>query len=268
MKINSAFKDFLTFLNSVSHDSFIDRDIDEGDFINFSETFFKDCVLIAKRDVSLFTTERLMFGGDVSDVWNNGTDEIKLNVWRKLQVCSIHYAFHGDMSEKFDNIMSTAMPFFKTTDAYTAELDSILEDKETKNQFLDLLEFFKQSHLFDMFVEVFEKVDLSEIDVEIDETVVDYEALQKNKSIQKLQETVTTVLKNKIRNGNISQADLNNDMVAMMGKIQTIFGESMNEMMGGATRKGPDPKIALSNTPEARKQRIVARMKRKLEEKK
>ena len=224
--------------------------------------------MIAKRDILMFTTERLMFGGDISDVWNNGSNEIKTSVWAKLQSCCIHYCFHGNMSEKIDNLMSTVLPFFKSTDAYTSEIDSILGNEDTKSQFLDILEFFKTSSLFQVFIAVFEKIDLSELDGEIDENSVDYETLMKNKSVQKLQETVTTVVKNKLSSGDISQADLNKDMVYMVGRIQTIFGDSMNEMMGGSTRKGPDPKVALSNSPEARRQRIVARLKRKLEEKK
>jgi hypothetical protein len=49
-------------------------------------------------------------------------------------------------------------------------------------------------------------------------------------------------------------------------KVQAIFGDSMNDMLG--TRKGPDAKTALSNSPEARRARMVARLQRKVAEKK
>ena len=75
------------------------------------------------------------------------------------------------------------------------------------------------------------------------------------------------MLQTKLSKGEFSQAVIVAEIQTLTVKFQEIFGDSLNEMIG-ATHKGPDGKTALSNSPEARRARMMARLKRKAEDKK
>ena len=154
-------------------------------------------------------------------------------------------------------------PLFKMSGNYTDEIDSILGKEESKSKFVDILEYVKESNILSVFISIFEDVDFSNINLEQE---ADIEGLANNKEVIELQEKLKQIFAAKMQSGEISQAAITKDIQTIMVKLQAIFGESMNDMLG--TRKGPAPEIALSNTPEARKARMIARLQRKLAEKK
>jgi hypothetical protein len=263
MKIERVFKEFLSMLNSKFPEVFLDGSV-ENEYTLFESTFFEDLVMIVQKDPKLFDTERLIFGQNLSAVWAELDDDSKKKVWRHLQTCCVHCFLHGDLNAKFDTLLGMLTPIFKSMDGYTDEIDSILGKEDTKNKFVDILEFLKNSKLLSVFIHVFESVDLSSL--ELGEDFEDPAKLAQNKSVIEIQQQIQRSLQSKLRTGEISQSELANDIQTIMVKVQNIFGDSMNDMLG--TRKGPDAKTALSNSPEARRARMVARLQRKLDKKK
>lgn len=265
MKIQKAFKEFLSVLHSKFPEQFLDAPITENEYKLFDEVFMEDPAIILQRKDSLFDKERIIFGHDLSSVWPDIDDAFKKTVWKHLQLCTIHSFLHGDVSSKIDNIMQALTPLLKSTGNYSDEIDSILGKEETKSQASEIIEFLKNSKLLNVFLAVCEGVDLSSLN----EDAVDVNNLddfRNNETIKNLQADVLKVMQAQFRSGNISQADIAQDIQTLMVKVQSIFGDSMNDMLG--TRKGPEAKVALSNSPEARKARMVARMQRKLNDKK
>lgn len=266
MKITNVFQKFLKSLNTKFPELFTERNVDEADYKQFEETFFNDAVLILTRNDSLFSEERNIFGGNLSNVWESLDSDDKKMIWKHLQSCSIHCFLHGDIKTKLIQIFDIVKPLLSSTDGFNDEIDSILGKEETKNKFVDILEYLKQSKIFTVFTSVFEHIDLSQINVDnIDPT--DIEAFKSNESIQKIQREIGTMLQTKLSKGEFSQAVIVAEIQTLTVKFQEIFGDSLNEMIG-ATHKGPDGKTALSNSPEARRARMMARLKRKAEDKK
>jgi len=261
MKIKKAFRDFLTTLESKS-DKF-NNSVSEEDYKQFQTTFFEDLLELLQRKESLFDKERLIFGSDLSELWKELDSKTKTSIWKQIQSCCVYCFLHGDISEKIEEIMSLLMPMFKKMDGYNEEIDKILGKEDSKSKFVEIFEYLKESKLLTVFIYVFENVDFSGLELGED---VDIESIKSNKSLLAIQEQIQESLKSKLQSGEISQSDIQYDLQMITSKVQAIFGDSMNDMLG--TRKGPDAKTALSNSPEARRARMVARLQRKVAEKK
>jgi hypothetical protein len=266
MKITNVFQKFLKSLNNKFPEIFSERPIDEADYKQFEDTFFNDASSILTRSDSLFSEDRIIFGGNLSTVWEGLESDDKTMIWKHLQSCCIHSFLHGDIKTKLLQLFEAIKPLISSSDEFTDEIDSILGKEETKNKFVEILEYLKQSRIFTVFTSVFESIDLSGLNVDdIDPT--DIESLKSNESLQKIQKEIGTMLQTKLSKGEFSQAVIVAEIQTLTVKFQEIFGDSLNEMIG-ATHKGPDGKTALSNSPEARRARMMARLKRKAEDKK
>jgi hypothetical protein len=78
---------------------------------------------------------------------------------------------------------------------------------------------------------------------------------------------VKTTLEDKVRRGEFTKEMLASDIEKIKLKIQTAFGDMFNEALGGR-KADVAPQVILGNTPEARRARMIARMRRKVAEKK
>ena len=84
--------------------------------------------------------------------------------------------------------------------------------------------------------------------------------------VQKIMGKVQGIIKEKIRSGAISQNDIVREVEAIKAKITSIFGNMFNDALGG--RQGDIPSSALlGNSPEARRQRMLARLQKKHQQK-
>jgi len=73
-------------------------------------------------------------------------------------------------------------------------------------------------------------------------------------------------IRQRIQRGDFSQQTISHEIEAIKAKVMSLFGNIFNEALGG--RRGETPVATLmGNSPEARRQRMIARMQRKLREK-
>jgi hypothetical protein len=87
-----------------------------------------------------------------------------------------------------------------------------------------------------------------------------------NPVMKKAIDTIQRILKNKLESGQINQQQLMSDIEGIKAKVQSLFGNVFNEMMGG--RRGEvGSSVMMSNSPEARRQRMLMRLQRKQREK-
>jgi hypothetical protein len=88
--------------------------------------------------------------------------------------------------------------------------------------------------------------------------------------MNELMERAQQLLEEKIRRGHINQQELIREIEMLRAKFTSSFGKYLNEMLvgdaGGGTTGNTSAQI-LSNSPEARRARMMARMAKKRQEK-
>jgi hypothetical protein len=84
---------------------------------------------------------------------------------------------------------------------------------------------------------------------------------------KKISRKIKTTLEDKVRRGEFTKETIMRDIEAIKVKVQAAFGDMFNDILGG---RKTDIKAAeiLGNSPEARRQRMLARLQRKLKERK
>ena len=85
--------------------------------------------------------------------------------------------------------------------------------------------------------------------------------------IQKIQQNLKSKLEEKVKNGEISKQVIASDIEKIKQKVTELFGDIFNDILGGRKSEVKASTI-LSNTPEARRERMIARLQRKLKERK
>jgi hypothetical protein len=89
-------------------------------------------------------------------------------------------------------------------------------------------------------------------------------------ALKELMERAQMLLEEKIRNGHINQQELVREIEMLRAKFQSAFGRYLNEMVvgdaGGGTTGNTGQQI-LSNSPQARHARMVARLQKRQKEK-
>ena len=115
-----------------------------------------------------------------------------------------------------------------------------------------------------------ESIDMSELGLNFDdpeELMKSFKEGQQNPAIEKIGKKIKNLLEEKVRRGEFTKEMLSADMHTISLKIQTAFGDMFNDMLGGRKAAVPGQTI-LSNSPDARRARMVARLQRKLAERK
>jgi soluble P-type ATPase len=77
---------------------------------------------------------------------------------------------------------------------------------------------------------------------------------------------IQRLIKDKIQRGEITKSKLVEEMEAVKAKITSIFGNMFNDALGGRQADIPSSAL-LGNSPEARRQRMLARLQKKQREK-
>lgn len=265
-KMNSqkAFKKFLVDLNSKFPDIVKSSKLDENDITKFQELFISDITSILKKDDSVFSEPKEIFGGDLSEIFKQNPDLI----WRHMQPCLFSSLFHGDIKSKLKDVLPELLGAFKEQFGNTDEIDKILEDESKTSKISDFFEYLKDSMFASLLLSVFESIDLSEIStINPQEFINDPSKLQQHPIVGKIQGQIQTIMRNKVEKGEFTKERIMNEFEVFKQKIQELFGEYMNETMG-TTKSDLPPEIIMGNSPEARRARMLARLQRKLKDRK
>jgi hypothetical protein len=259
MKIKEAFTIFFSEVKLNNPDKVFDETIDETTYNQFSDTFTKHILKIFQKDETLFSEPLIVFGVDISDNWVP-------TYWKLLQRCAVLSLLSGNIEEKIKEIIPMISTFYEElTGKSSDEIDSVLNDDSTPTKVIDIINFLKESSLLFVFLSFLEVVDFSEISSEmnLDHDNLTPESIKNNPAVLRLQEKFANHLQSKMRSGEVSQQALAQDIQTLMVKFQQAFGE----LMGVAGRQSNvAPQVILGNSPEARRARMIERMRRKLED--
>lgn len=197
----------------------------------------------------------------------DGSDEL----WARLQVALMHAVLHGNPKEKFGKIIEIIkenMPGGRTD-----EISKILEDKETQDSMKEMLDLLLNTRLATVVGDLIQSLPFADLGIDFEDTNELMRLIQNptdNEAVKNLMDRAQALLKERIESGKINQQELIREIEMLRAKMTSKFGKYMNEMVVGAREQpatGNTAREILSNSPEARRARMLARLQRKLGEK-
>jgi hypothetical protein len=214
---------------------------------------------VVQKDNTLLSEVELFPGMKVP--WE-GTDE----EWSLLQTALIYAVLHGDPKEKFGRILESVKSMFPGSHA--DELDQILNDEETKDSLKEMLDLVMNTRLASLVGDIVQDISLEDLGVNLENPEHLMEILrnpQESPVIKQIMERAQAVLEDRIRTGKINQQEIAREVETIRAKFQSSFGRYLNEMVVGdaGNTTGNTAAQILSNHPDARRARMLARLQKK-----
>lgn len=236
-------------------------------FVHIEKELLPHLMKIVKKDNTLFTDEEApeLFPG-IKVKWD-GKDE----AWQKLRMALMYAVLHGDPKEKFGAIfeqIKSAIPGNRQD-----EVSKILEDEETQNSLKEILDLLMNTKLASIIGDLMQSIKFEDLDINLedpDELIRLMQNPQDSDALKTIIERAQEHLKERIQTGKINQQELIREIEVLRAKMTSTFGKYMNEMVVGQREQpatGNTSREILSNSPEARRARMLARLHRKLGEK-
>lgn len=246
----------------------IDPKVNLEEDLKTIETFYPDVLKILQRDQTFFTdNERKLFGVNLSNVWGQETT-LKEDLWKGFQTSILAGFLHGDIKDKIGTIVSLFKSYWTKTGTENEEINKILNDEKSEGYFKEILEYISQTRIAKMFMDVMEQIDIKDLELNFEDPMQVIEIIKnpEHPTIKKVIEKIQGIIKSKIQRGELTQNQIVTEVEAIKAKVTSIFGNVFNEAMGLA--KGDTaPAVLMGNSPEARRQRMLARLQKKQREK-
>jgi hypothetical protein len=260
MDITGIFKQFTV---EIFPDETIE--VDTARAVSEFELFYPHVSLIIQKDSSFFNEDRTVFGRNLSKIDETRHDAI----FKNLLPCMIASFFHGDIKQKVGKISDIIKNLWNASGQQNDAVTKILNDEASEGRFKDILDFVLQSRLVKIFTSIMESFDLSEFELNVEDPAELMEMMKnpENPAIKKITTKIHNTIKDKIRRGEFDQNTINREIEAIKAKVMSLFGNVFNDALGGRRQGNVPVAVIMGNSPEARRQRIIARLQRKLQEK-
>ena len=179
-------------------------------------------------------------------------------------MCLFSSFFHGDIKEKISGLVSTFKGLWGSSND---EISKILNDENVEDHFSELLEYLQETRLAKIFHEIAEQFDISELELNLEnpQEMIDLLKNPENPAIKKVVAKFQNIFQEKIQKGEFTQQQIMAEVEGIKSKIQSLFGNFVNEMLGLPTRSKENRPVY--NTPQGRAMYQRDRLRRKLEEK-
>jgi hypothetical protein len=237
-------------------------------FVHIEKELLPHLMKIVKKDNTLFTdveTAPELFPG-ITVKWD-GSDES----WGKLRMALLYSILHGNPKEKFGAIfeqLKGALPGGRQD-----EVMSILEDEETQNSLKEILDLVMNTRLISVVGDLVQSIKFEDLDINLedpDELIRLMKNPHDSDALKEIMRRAQEILKDRVESGKINQQELIREIEMLRAKMTSAFGKYMNEMVVGQREQpatGNTSRQILSNSPEARRARMLARLQRKQQEK-
>lgn len=238
----------------------------DSDPATFEDLVTPHIISIVKRDASVFSEPFVFFDVDLSPLFPSKPDLF----WKNFQKCAIASVLSGNIKDKIEKVAEAVKTVWGGSGHSTDEIDKILGTEESRNKVSEIMEFVMTTRLAKVVIGLAESIDISELGIDFDDPEAMMKSLQngeENPALEKIGKKIKTLLEDKVRRGEFTKEMLAADLHTINLKIQTAFGDMFNDMLGGRKAEVP-AKVILGNSPEARRARMVARLQRKLAERK
>jgi hypothetical protein len=260
-----VFEAFKKDLNEVFN---IEPVIKIDDDVKYIETnLYPEALKILQKDETLFEVPHIIMSVNLSDLWKTGKMS-KETFWKHMQMICIGSFMHGDMKEKIGPVVAAVKKYFGMAGNENSEISKILSDEKSEDHFKEVLEFIMETRIAKMFMSIVEQIDVTELNLNFNnpEEFIEMVKNPEHPSIKKVVEKVQKLIKEKVQRGEITKSKLVEEMEAVKAKITSIFGNIFNDALGGRQTDIPSAAL-LGNSPEARRQRMLARLQKKQREK-
>jgi hypothetical protein len=268
MSYIKSFKKFWNDLHSKFPEEF-KRKFEESDINIFGEIFSQNVIDILQKDESMWDEPKILFDVDLSDLWKREESSHEI-IWKNLQPCGISYILNQDFTDKLKNSVPMLGSILKQFTNKKSEIDELLSEEDNHSKITDFFNFLKDLRIVSYFLNLIQEIDISEIDIQ-DETLEDIlknpEKILSEHKFQKIQENIKSKFESKLKNGEISKEVITHDIEKIKEKVKELFGDIFNDILGGR-KSDIDASTIMSNSPEARRARMIARLQRKLKERK
>lgn len=244
--------------------------------------FFEDALRphfmkILQKDDSLFETPvYILRGVNVSTSWASLEPDVKETLWKYIRL-SIAFSFlGGDSSQQIQSILGMIKQVWtQQTGREESEVDALLNDERTQSSIQDLLESFSNSKIAKLVTEMIETITPEQLGLEnFDFTnITELAEIFKNMEhpiVRRATTVITTFLDEKMRSGFITKEELVAEVEGFKSHITGSLRKLVQEALIGETNGGgprQDGATLMSNHPDARRARMLARLQRKQREK-
>lgn len=237
----------------------------EALFAHLETTFLPHVLRVIQKDNTLLSEVELFPGIKVA--WS-GTDD----QWKALHMALLYSVLHGDPKEKFGSILE-AVKKILPGGAQTDEIESILNDEDTKSSLKEMFELVMNTRLASLVGEMVQHMSFEDLNLDLENPQTILEMLrnpQEHEGLKELMDRAKMILEDKIKTGKINQQELVREIEMLRAKFQSSFGKYLNEAVLGpddGPKTGNTSAQILSNSPDARRARMLARLQRKQQEK-
>lgn len=230
-------------------------------------TYYSDLMKVLQRDESFFGTARTFYGVNLSELWT--THETKRDtLWKHTQMIVFASFLHGDIKDKIGTVMGAMKGMWNMSGQENDDVSKILNDEESEGHFKEILEYLQNTRLAKVFMEIVETFNIDELELnfenpqEIIELLRNPEHPKMKKVITKIQKIIQT----KMERGEFTQQQVLSEVEGIKAKVQSLFGNVFNDMLGGRRADVPAG-VLMGTSPEARRQRMLARLQKKQRDK-
>ena len=250
----------------------LDAEYSSIDGVKESE-FFKNvsrpvAMEFIKKDDSLFTVPRMFLRGiDFSTFWGNLSSKDTEVVWDFLRTALVSSYIGEDWVKTLKDLYSSY------TGKGTSEIDEILGDDSIKGGIEELFEFFKETKVFKLGLEIMENIKLEQFglgELNLTDPIALLNMLKdpSNPIMARVMKVVGTFVENKIKNGSLRKEDIIAEAEMLAEKFKHSLGKIFQEgIFGNAPAETQAAAVLLSSHPDARRARMLARLQRKVSNK-
>ncbi len=235
-------------------------------FQHIEDTFLPHLIRVVQKDNVLLTEVELFPGIKVE--WEGTEDN-----WKKLHMALMYSVLHGNPKEKFAKILEAFKGMIPGGSSQADDIQKILEDEETQTSMSEMMELIMSTRLVSLVGDVVQSIQFADLDINLEDPAQLLRLLQnpqENEALKEIMERARMILEDKIKTGKINQDELRRDIERIRAKFQSSFGKYLNQAMLGedaGNTTGNTPQQILSNHPDARRARMLARLQKKQQQK-
>lgn len=234
------------------------------------EMVFSSVLKIAQKDETFFTEhDRIICGINISALWKS-SESTRETIWKHMIMISVASFLHGDIKDKLGKIIDTVKSLWSSSGRENDEISKILNDEEAEDKISELLEYVQNTRIAKMIIEMIEETNVEEIVGDLDfNNPTEVMEILKNPEHPKIKPIIGKVqqkIQEKLQRGQYTQQQLSSEIEGIKAKLQSMFGNVINEMLGGRRADVPS-NVLMGNSPEARRQRMLARLQKKQRDK-
>jgi hypothetical protein len=234
-------------------------------FKHLEDTLLPHLLRVIQKDATLLAEVELFPGVKVK--WVDDDEH-----WQRLHLALMYSVLRGDPKEKFGKIFETFKSMMPGGSEQADEIQKLLDDEETQSSLTEMLELVMSTRLISIVGDIMQSVSFDDLGFDFENPESILETLRnpsESSALNTLMERAKSVLEDRVRTGKINQVELQRDIELIRAKFQSAFGKYMNEQVLGVqgNTTGNTAQQILSNHPDARRARMMARLQKKQKEK-